>query len=69
MFEFFFNFSAKKVNSIYMRMKERNRCNHRDYQNICVNGARTGSLASKISKTMQRNKDKDHPAILFYAFV
>jgi acyloxyacyl hydrolase len=52
-----------------MRMKERNRCNHRDYQNICVNGARTGSLASKISKTMQRNKDKDHPAILFYAFV
>jgi hypothetical protein len=26
------------VDSIYKRMVERNRCVHRDYQNICVNG-------------------------------
>ena len=50
-----------------MRLKERNRCNHRDYQNICVNGARSGSLASKISKTFHRNKETDNPVILFYA--
>ncbi len=26
------------VHSIYTFMKERNRCNHRDYQNLGVNG-------------------------------
>jgi hypothetical protein len=30
----------KQVGSIYARMRERNRCNHRDYQNIGVNGMR-----------------------------
>ena len=50
-----------------MRLKERNRCNHRDYQNICVNGARSGSLGSKIAKTLHRNKNTDHPAIVFFA--
>ena len=30
------------MSSIYQRFRERNLCNHRDYQNIGVNGARTG---------------------------
>lgn len=36
--------------SFYQRMKERNRCIHRDFQNIAVNGARTTSMVSKHSE-------------------
>lgn len=32
------NTSGILFDSIYSRMVKRNRCNHRDYQNICVNG-------------------------------
>lgn len=56
-----------KVDSIYLRLRKRNLCNHRDYQNICVNGARTGAIADKLVKTMSRNQLTDHPALVFYA--
>ena len=26
------------IDSVYMRLRQRNRCNHKDYQNIAVNG-------------------------------
>jgi acyloxyacyl hydrolase len=55
------------VDSIYMRLKNHNRCNHRDFQNVCVNGARSGAIASKLIKTIQRNQTHDHPAIVFIA--
>jgi acyloxyacyl hydrolase len=32
------------VDSFYLRVRERNHCNHRDYQNLCVNGARSGAM-------------------------
>jgi len=32
------------VDSIYMRMRERNLCNHNDYQNLGVNGAASSQL-------------------------
>ena len=32
------------MKSIYQRLRERNLCNHRDFQNIGVNGARTTSM-------------------------
>ena len=35
------------IDSIYLRMRERNRCNHRDFQNIGVNGARVGSMVGR----------------------
>lgn len=56
-----------QVDSIYMKLKEINRCNHRDYQNVCVNGARSGAIANKLIKTIHRNQTHDHPVILFYA--
>lgn len=31
------------VDSIYLRMRSRNLCNHRDYQNLARNGAESGS--------------------------
>lgn len=56
------------VSSIYIKLKERNRCVHRDFQNICVNGARTGAMKD-IIKSYQRNQTADNPAIVFYALV
>ena len=41
---------AGPTDSIYMRLKELNRCNHRDYQNVGVNGARSTSM-QKITET------------------
>lgn len=54
--------------SIYQRMVERNRCNHRDYQNIAVNGARSSSMANKIVNSFRRNPG-DAPAIVFHALI
>jgi len=44
------------------------RCNHRDFQNIGVNGARTGSMAPPGTiNSFRRNQTTDAPAIVFYA--
>ena len=32
------NVNHGPTDSIYLRLRDRNRCNHRDYQNIAVNG-------------------------------
>jgi len=55
------------VDSIYLRLRNRNRCNHRDFQNIGINGARSGSLSSKLVQTLSRNPMDDHPLITFWA--
>jgi hypothetical protein len=51
---------------------QHNKCNHRDYQNIGVNGARTSSMApnngSGVIEALQRNLT-DNPAIVFYALI
>lgn len=56
------------VDSIYLRMLQRNRCIHRDYQNIAVNGARTSAMKT-IAKTLSRNQTTDNPLLVFYALV
>lgn len=53
------------MQSFYMRLRQRNRCNHRDYQNISVNGARSGAVASKFVKAIARNHTSDAPVIVF----
>ncbi len=40
-----------------------------DFQNIGVNGARTGSMANEIMFTLGRNQNTDHPLILNYALI
>jgi len=37
-------------------MRNRNRCVHRDFQNIAVNGARAGSMNSTIIHSLKRNQ-------------
>jgi acyloxyacyl hydrolase len=51
-------------------MRERNLCNHRDYQNIGVNGGRTSNMAPPdgIISALQRTK-ADAPANVFYALI
>lgn len=43
------------VESLYKTLRSRNQCNHRDYQNIAVNGLRSGS-ALDVAKTIARNQ-------------
>ena len=62
------------MTSLYMKLRERNRCVHRDYQNIGVNGARSGSMMPSdkgdgIITTMQRSQGGDQPALVMYALI
>jgi acyloxyacyl hydrolase len=58
-----------KVDSTYLRLLELNRCNHRDYQNIAVNGARASAMASDIVKTLARRGSDDKPVFLSLALI
>ncbi|XP_044148977.1 acyloxyacyl hydrolase [Bufo gargarizans] len=54
--------------SLYLRLREWNRCNHRDYQNIARNGGSSENL-QKYLKSMARDQKLDKPAIVFYAMI
>lgn len=51
------------VRSLYLHMRERNLCNHRDFQNIAVNGARSGAIKD-LSQALGRNATQDHPLLM-----
>lgn len=57
-----------KENSLYLRLRERNRCNHRDYQNLSKNGASSQNL-EKFIESLSRNQLLDHPAVVIYAMI
>lgn len=52
------------MESIYSKMRGLNRCNHRDFQNIAVNGARSSSMKDTIVKSFARHKLIDKPAMI-----
>lgn len=54
------------VDSIYLRLRKRNRCNHRDYQNLSQNGASSYDGISH-AESITRNQTRDNPAIVIYA--
>jgi acyloxyacyl hydrolase len=56
------------VNTIYKRMLQRNRCIHRDYQNVAVNGANSKNVLDYM-KQLSRNQTADHPLLLFFALI
>ncbi|KFP34134.1 Acyloxyacyl hydrolase, partial [Colius striatus] len=56
------------TDSLYLRLRRRNRCNHRDLQNISQNGGSSGNLLSLI-KSLARNQLLDNPAIVIYATI
>ncbi|KAF2078139.1 hypothetical protein CYY_000523 [Polysphondylium violaceum] len=57
------------VQSVYLQMRERNLCNHRDYQNLGVNGANSGGTASKVMFSLNRNQTHDKPALFFLELI
>lgn len=60
------------ITSIYLKMVERNRCNHRDFQNLGVNGASTTNSAPPNNGTVLSMKNRngtDQPALVIYAMI
>lgn len=55
------------MDSIYLKMRERNRCNHRDFQNIAVNGAKSSSI-KQIAESMSRISG-DNPALVMVELI
>lgn len=56
------------TDSLYLRMRQRNLCNHRDFQNICFNGATSETMLKNL-KTIARKPEDDKPAIVFYGMM
>ena len=61
------------VDSIYMRMRQNNLCNHNDYQNIGVNGASSSTLNDVLSNILSRDTLlsplPQKPLLLFMAMI
>ena len=57
--------------SFYQRWLDLNLCNHGDFQNIGVNGARTGSMAppNGVINALARNPATDAPMLVIYALI
>jgi acyloxyacyl hydrolase len=55
--------------SIYSAMRDRNRCNHRDYHNIAVNGARAHDMNTTIIRSFQRSQVLDKPVLATFALI
>ena len=55
------------TDSLYLRLRERNLCNHRDYHNLARNGANSSDTLYYM-KAMGR-EPRDLPAILFYSLI
>ncbi|NXI10897.1 AOAH hydrolase, partial [Irena cyanogastra] len=57
------------TDSLYLRLRKRNRCNHRDLQNISQNVYFPINIAPCLSFSLARNKLLDNPAIVIYATI
>eukprot|EP01116_Phalansterium_solitarium_P020702 TRINITY_DN6179_c0_g1_i1.p1 TRINITY_DN6179_c0_g1~~TRINITY_DN6179_c0_g1_i1.p1 ORF type:complete len:584 (-),score=227.04 TRINITY_DN6179_c0_g1_i1:362-2077(-) len=60
--------TTKYSHSVYQYMRQRNLCNHRDYQNCGVNGARSGAMKDLITD-IARDQTLDKPVLLFYELI
>ncbi|XP_043820466.1 acyloxyacyl hydrolase [Dromiciops gliroides] len=60
--------SGFRERSIYLRLRQRNRCNHRDYQSISRNGASSQNLKRFIG-SLSRNQLLDQPALVIYTML
>lgn len=61
------------LSSLYLKLREANRCVHRDYQNVGINGAKSASMApldkAGLLEGAIRNNATDFPVIAAYAVV
>merc|ERR1712136_189879 len=56
------------TDSLYKLMLERNRCIKDDYQNIAVNGARSGTM-NEIVEGIARNAETDNPLLVVLSLI
>ena len=56
------------VTSLYLKLRERNRCNNNDFQNIGVNGARITS-AEGLVDAFHRDRENDKPVLLWISLI
>ncbi|XP_075068663.1 acyloxyacyl hydrolase [Mixophyes fleayi] len=54
--------------SLYLRIRDWNLCNHRDYQNIAKNGGAYDNL-QKYMQSLARNQQLDKPVVVFYGLI
>ncbi|KAM3822120.1 acyloxyacyl hydrolase [Vipera latastei] len=54
--------------SLYSLLRRRNRCNHKDYQNISKNGASSRNVLHLV-QSLARNQQFDKPAIVIFAMI
>jgi len=59
------------IDSIYMQMRARNLCMHRDYQNVGVNGGSSGNMQppNGIIVSMKSRNVTDQPATVYFALI
>lgn len=59
------------VTSVYSKLRQRNLCNHRDFQNLGVNGARSTNTAPPggDALAMKARNGTDQPALVLYALI
>jgi acyloxyacyl hydrolase len=60
---------AVPLDSFYLKLWRRNKCNFRNFQNIAVDGADSGAMSSKIVKTMSGSVRNNVPSIVLFALV
>nr|CCC93635.1 putative GPI inositol deacylase precursor [Trypanosoma congolense IL3000] len=65
---YFPNFEGPMV-SVYGKLLERNRCNHRDYQNIGHNGAASGNLLDFLKQVVRNRNESVKPAYVFFSMI
>ena len=63
------NRTKTSLGSIASRLRERNLCNHRDFQNIGVNGASSGNAMRHLIPSVQRDQDLDHPTLVIFSLI
>ncbi|KAJ3436687.1 acyloxyacyl hydrolase [Anaeramoeba flamelloides] len=58
------------VNSIYLEMRKRNRCNHRNYQNIAVNGMESYHISDLLRTSITKSQElANYPTITFLEII
>lgn len=57
------------VDSLYLKLRSINRCVHRDFQNLCVNGADSSEMKKSIVQSLARKAEVDHPLFINLALL
>lgn len=65
----FENVTGVMIDSFYLRMRERNRCIHRDYMNVGVNGCRSTTMQSNVIHSLVRQQTTDYPLLLVFELI